>query len=192
MTVTDLHPGAPEAEQPDPQPPTEPAPAGDAEAPVTLVLADPGTLVLDANVRLDPRLDKPFLASIRDLGVLVPVVAHRTPAGEVRVLFGQRRTLAAVETGRPLIPVYVVDIPDDERAREVARIVGQIAENDDRTDLKGSERAAAFQQLSVLGLTATQVARRTHRKITEVRAGLTVAGSETAAAALDRYELTLP
>lgn len=76
------------------------------------------------------------------------------------MLFGQRRTLAAVETGRPQIAVYVIDIPDDAQAREVARIVGQVAENDDRADLKGSERAAAFQQLSALGLTATQVARR--------------------------------
>ena len=108
------------------------------------------------------------------------------------MLFGQRRTLAAVETGRAQIPVYVVDIPDDDQASEVARIIGQVAENDHRIDLKGSERAAAFQQLSVLGLTATQVARRTHRKVTEVRAGLAVAGSEAAAAALDKYELTLP
>jgi hypothetical protein len=44
---------------------------------------------------------------------------------------------------------------------------------------------------SVLGLTATQIARRTHRKVGAVRTGLAVAGSELAAAASGRYDLTL-
>jgi ParB family chromosome partitioning protein len=195
VTVTDLHPVAdnPEADQPDPDQPDagSSSPDRSPEPPVALLLADPGELVLDANVRTSARLDKPFLASIRDLGVLVPVVAHRAVDGQLRVLLGQRRTLAAVEVGRREIPVYVIDIPDDEKAREIARILGQVAENDDRQDLRGSERAAAFQQLTTLGLTATQVARRTHRKVGEIRAGVAVAGSELAGAAMDRFDLTL-
>jgi ParB family chromosome partitioning protein len=56
---------------------------------------NPAQLTIDANVRADVRLDAGFLASIKQHGVLQPVVAHRTEAG-VHVLYGQRRTLAAV------------------------------------------------------------------------------------------------
>lgn len=193
MSVTPLHP----AEPADQLPPTDlPAkPGGEpgeltSEAPLVLELVDPRTLVLEANVRADARLDKQFLASIRDRGVLVPIVAHRATDG-LRVLYGQRRTLAAVEAGRAEVPVYVVDVPDGNTAREVGRIVDQLTENDHRTDLRDFERVAAFEQLSMLGLTATQIARRTHRKVGAVRTGLAVAGSELAAAALGRYDLTL-
>ena len=164
-------------------------PVVDAPA-IVLEQVDPRTLVLEANVRADARLDKAFVASIRDRGVLVPIVAHRD-ADVLRVLFGQRRTLAAVEAGRTTVPVYVVDVPDGENARDVGRIVDQLIENDHRTDLRDGERAAAFQQLSVLGLTASQIARRTHRKVATVSTGLAVSGSELATAALDRYDLTL-
>jgi ParB family transcriptional regulator, chromosome partitioning protein len=172
MTVTPLHP-------------TEPV-----DAPVDLVLIDPGVLVLDVNVRTDLQVDKSFVASVKDLGVLVPIVAHRASDG-LRVLYGQRRTVAAVEAELRQVPVYVVDVPDGDTAREVWRIVAQLAENDDRSGLRAVERVAAHQQLSLLGLSATAIARRTHRKVKDVRSSLAVAGSELATAAMDRFDLTL-
>lgn len=183
MTVTPLHPIEPD-ELPGPDQAAAETPA------LVLEQVDPRVLLLEANVRADARLDKSFVASVRDRGVLVPIVAHRV-GDELRVLHGQRRTFAAVEAGRAVVPVYVVDVPDGDTAREVGRIVDQLTENDQRTDLRDSERVAAFEQLAVLGLTATQIARRTHRKVATVRTGLAVAGSEVAAAALDRYDLTL-
>jgi ParB family chromosome partitioning protein len=45
------------------------------------------------NIRTDARLDKAFVASIKDFGVLVPITAVRTVTGDVRVRFGHRRTL---------------------------------------------------------------------------------------------------
>ena len=78
---------------------------------VSLEQLDPTTLVIADNVRLDPRLDKQFLASIRERGVLEPVVGHRTPDGTVVVEYGQRRTLAAREVGQATIPVIVSDTP---------------------------------------------------------------------------------
>ena len=182
MTVTPLNP----ADLPD----AEPAAPDSVDAPVDLLLIDPGVLVLDANVRADVQVDKQFVASVRDLGVLVPVVAHRA-GDELRVLYGQRRTVAAVEAELRQVPVCVIDVPDGEKAREVWRIVAQLAENDDRTGLRAVERVAAHQQLSLLGLTATAIARRTHRKVKDVRASLTVAGSELATAVMDRFDLTL-
>lgn len=193
MTVTEIHPTP--AGQPGTDPAAEPEPAAagaaDTGPPLPLVMADPAVLLLADNVRVDARLDKPFVASVRDHGVLVPIVAHRTTDGALRVLYGARRTLAAVEAGRPQVPVYVVDVPEEGKAREVFRLVRQLAENDHRDPLRDAERVAAFQQLSLLGLTAKAIARRVHRRVGEVRAGLAVAGSETAAGALDRYDLTL-
>lgn len=51
------------------------------------------------------QLDKTFLASINEHGVIQPVAAHRVEGGGVHVLCGQWRTLAAVETAQPLIPL---------------------------------------------------------------------------------------
>jgi hypothetical protein len=44
---------------------------------------DPRTLLVDVNVRQDAQLDKQFVATIRDHGVLVPIVAvdSRTASG---------------------------------------------------------------------------------------------------------------
>lgn len=58
--------------------------------------------------RLDVRLDPAFVASIKDLSVLVPIVAVRTAEGAVRVRLGNRRTLGAIEAGRPTVPVLVI------------------------------------------------------------------------------------
>jgi ParB family chromosome partitioning protein len=121
----------------------------------------------------------------------VPIVAHRTTDGDLSVLYGGRRTLAAVEAGRATVPVYVVEVPDSEKAREIYRLVTQLAENDHRDPLRDAERVAAYQQLSLLGLTATAIARRVHRRVADVRTGLAVAGSQVAAGALDRFDLTL-
>ena len=59
---------------------------------------DPSTLLVDTNVRTDATPDKTLIESVRDLGVLVPVVAVRTEDG-VRVRYGHRRTRAAIEAG---------------------------------------------------------------------------------------------
>lgn len=50
-----------------------------------LEMIDPTTLTIDANVRADVQLDKAFLASIKEHGVIQPVVAHRTDSGGVGV-----------------------------------------------------------------------------------------------------------
>jgi ParB family chromosome partitioning protein len=49
-------------------------------SPVTRVELDPRSLLVDVNIRTDARLDKDFIASIKDLGVLVPITTVRTTA----------------------------------------------------------------------------------------------------------------
>ena len=141
----------------------------------TLVHVDPTTIVLDTNVRTDARLDKGFVASIRENGVMQPVVGYRAEDETVHVLQGQRRTLAAVEAGRGSIPVYLANNPDD-----AGRIVSQMIENDQRTGFTDAERADGYEQLSLLGMTAGQIARRTHSTKQTVEHGLTARQSDTA------------
>ena len=149
---------------------------------------DPSTLLVDVNVRSDAALDKDFLASVRELGVLVPVVAVQSAEG-IRVRYGHRRTLAAVETGQARIPVYVTG---DDDADDAQRIVGQWAENEHRSGLSTADKSAAIEQLSLLGLSAAAIAKRTRSKRAEVDHALTVASSELAKGAVARWEfLTL-
>jgi ParB family chromosome partitioning protein len=102
------------------------------EPAVTVEHIDPATLLVDVNIRTEATLDKDFLASIRDLGVLIPIVAVRTPDGALRVRHGHRRTLAAVHHGLPAVRVVVVGADD---ADEVNRIVSQWHENEYRAGL---------------------------------------------------------
>ncbi|WP_341395322.1 ParB/Srx family N-terminal domain-containing protein [Arthrobacter sp. G119Y2] len=51
---------------------------------------DPAQLTIDTNVRADVQLDKTFLASIKEHGVIQPVVAHRTEDGTLHIVYGQR------------------------------------------------------------------------------------------------------
>lgn len=64
-----------------------------AETAVTIEQVDPASLLVDLKVRHDPRVDAAFTASIKELGVLVPIVAVRTAERALRVRFGHRRTL---------------------------------------------------------------------------------------------------
>ncbi|MFJ7751842.1 ParB/RepB/Spo0J family partition protein [Arthrobacter sp. NPDC097144] len=140
---------------------------------------DPAQLTIDANVRADVQLDKAFLASIKEHGVIQPVVAHRTEDGTVHVLYGQRRTLAAVENKLTEMPVYIVD-----SLTEADRLAKQVVENDHRQALTEVDRADAFHQLSLLGVSATQIARKTGARKTVVDAALKVRSNDTATAAL--------
>lgn len=153
----------------------------------TLVQIDPTEVIIGTNVRLDARVDKRFIASVRERGVLVPIVGHYDEHGQFVVLYGQRRTLAAVETKQASIPAYVVATTED-----ADRLIDQLAENDHRTPLTTAERAHAFEQMSALGLSAAQIAKRTATGREQVSAALQVAASDLASKAVDRWDfLTL-
>jgi ParB family chromosome partitioning protein len=153
-----------------------------------LVEVDPATLLVDLNVRHDTRLDADFCASITEHGVLVPVVAVRTADGALRVRYGHRRTLAAVQTGRATVPVVIAADETCDDAATVERLVTQWAENEHRVGLTTAERADVIGQLSAFGVTPTQIARRTRATKAEVTAALAVHGSELARAATTRYD----
>ena len=113
---------------------------GDRTEDAAVRSVDPASLLIDVNVRLNARVDADFVASIRDLGVLVPIVAVRTLDGDLRVRFGHRRTIAATHAGRSVVPVVVVADEATDDAAEVERLVTQWAENEHRAGLTTAER----------------------------------------------------
>lgn len=145
-----------------------------------LVYVDPRQLVLTGNIRLDPRLDNELLESVDEDGVLEPVsVVDR--AGQYEVIDGQRRTLAAIDKGKDVIPA-IVSTPPAETADGIAE---QLKRNELRQALTEADRAGALQQLAGLGLTADQIVRKTKTKPEKVSAALTLIGHETTSELLE-------
>lgn len=94
-------------------------------------------------------------ASIRELGVLQPILVRSTPEGGYELIAGERRWRAARRAGLSVVPA-VVKSADDNAALEQA-----LVENLHRADLNPLEEAAAFQQLiDDFGFTHEQVADR--------------------------------
>jgi ParB family chromosome partitioning protein len=169
-------------------------PTTDQPPAAELAWLDPATLLTDHNIR-PPRTDKLFadlVASIREHGVLVPIVATRDHQG-IRVRYGHRRVLAAVHAGRATVPVVVyTGTLTDATAAEIDRILGQHAENTHRVGLTTGETIAAFGQLAALGVSPARIARRSKTPRRTVDAALAAAASEVAAKATERWDfLTL-
>jgi ParB family chromosome partitioning protein len=158
-----------------------------ADAAATVVEhVNPSTLLVDLNVRHTTRLDADLIESVRQHGVLVPIVAVRTPDGGVRVRHGHRRTHAAIEAALPTVPVVVVGQEGASTDDEIERLVGQHAENTHRTGLTQAEQIDVVAQLTLLGVSAHQIAKRTRIARSDVDAAKTIAASATIAAAADR------
>jgi ParB family chromosome partitioning protein len=154
----------------------------------TLEMIDPATLLVDLNIR-EAKLDKDFVASIKDHGVIEPIVAVRTEDGQLRVRHGHRRALGAIEAGQPLVPVVIAGTEDNDDADRIAR---QWHENQHRAALTNVEEVEAVDQLALLGLSAAAIAKRLRSPKKHVESALTVRGSELARAATARYDfLTL-
>ena len=151
---------------------------------------DPQTVIIEANVRpgdtMTP-LTKEFINSVREHGVMIPVLGYRDDQGNVIVRAGQRRTLAAREVGATTIPVYIVGGATDT----ATRIIEQLIENEHRQDLNDGERASAWQQLAFEGLSVATIAKRTGTKRAIVESGLAVAENAVAASAVQEHALTL-
>jgi len=146
---------------------------------------DPHTVTIEENVRPEGPslpLTPEFIQTIRENGVLTPVLAWRDAEGNVHVRAGQRRTLAAREAGVTL-PVYIVEGGN--------RIIEQLVENDQRADLSEADRVRAWRALELEGMSVATIAKRTGTKRDRIKTGLTVAANETATALVAQTGLTL-
>jgi ParB family chromosome partitioning protein len=92
--------------------------------------------------------------SIKEYGVLQPVVVRNTDAG-FQLIAGERRLRAAKEAGLAEIPVQVLDFTD-QQVNEAA-----LVENIQRADLNPIEKASGFKDyLERFGMTQEQLAER--------------------------------
>ncbi len=94
-------------------------------------------------------------ASVREVGVLQPVLVRQTGEGAYELIAGERRWRAAKRAGLPTIPAIVKDLS------EHARVEQALIENLHRQDLGPLEEAGAYQQLiEDFGLTHEQLSVR--------------------------------
>ena len=94
-------------------------------------------------------------ASIRERGLLQPIVVRRAGDGRYELIAGERRFRAAQRAGLTRVPIIVRDAADGE-ALELALI-----ENLQREDLKPLEEARAYQRLAnEFGLAQEEIAVR--------------------------------
>lgn len=94
-------------------------------------------------------------ASVKELGVLQPVLVRLAEGDTYELIAGERRWRAAKRAGLPTIPALV------RTATDTASLEQAVVENLHRQDLNPLEEAAAFQQLlEDFGLTHDQLATR--------------------------------
>jgi ParB family chromosome partitioning protein len=97
-------------------------------------------------------------ASIREVGLLQPVVVRRVMPGRYELVMGERRWRGCQLAGLEHIPAIVRDTPDDDLLREA------LMENLHREQLNPLEEAAAYQQLlEDFGATHDELARKVGR-----------------------------
>lgn len=96
--------------------------------------------------------------SIREVGLLQPIVVRPLGADRYELIMGERRWRAAQEAGLELIPAIVRSTGDDAMLRDA------LLENLHRSDLNALEEAAAYDQLlQDFGCTHDELATRIGR-----------------------------
>jgi len=136
-----LIPGAPEAGE---------ASTGLLEVPANAIAPNPK----QPRSRFDDETLAELAASIREVGILQPIVVRRTGQG-YEVVTGERRLRAAKLAGLATVPVVLRDSDDSNLLREA------LIENIHREDLNPIELGEAFRQLlDELGLKQEELADR--------------------------------
>jgi ParB family transcriptional regulator, chromosome partitioning protein len=91
--------------------------------------------------RFDDATLNELAQSIKDMGVLEPILVRKRPSGGFEIVAGERRWRAAQRAGLHEVPVFVREL-NESKAFEAA-----LVENLQREDLNPLETARAFQRL---------------------------------------------
>ena len=125
---------------------------------LSLLAADDSTIIRPSAVRnvpvdrVDPNPNQPRLAmdkaglddltaSVREHGVLQPILVRPLPAGRYQLVAGERRWRAATAAGLTVIPALIEEI-DDETALEIS-----VIENLQREDLTPLDEAMIYDKM---------------------------------------------
>ena len=107
----------------------------------------------------DPEIDQ-LVESIKQYGILEPILVRQKPGALFEVVAGERRLAAAKKAGLTRIPAIVKDVTDEEA------LVLQLTENLQRKDLTEEEKSGALAELARrTGWSAQQIA--DHLKMSE-------------------------
>ena len=120
------------------------------EVPVNAISPNPK----QPRTRFDDEAIESLASSIREVGILQPIVVRKVTSG-YELIAGERRLRAARRAGLATVPVVVRDTEDADTLREA------LIENIHREDLGPIELAEAFRQLlEELGLKQEELAER--------------------------------
>jgi ParB family chromosome partitioning protein len=125
-----------------------------AEVPVDRITPNPS----QPRTHFDPEALTELVASIREVGLLQPIVVRPTGPESYELVMGERRLRAAKEAGLERIPAIVRNTGDDVMLRDA------LLENLHRQQLNPLEEAAAYAQLlEDFGTTHEELASRIGR-----------------------------
>jgi len=128
---------------------------------IHLIQVDPQAIVPNPRqprTHFNPEDLAELVHSVREFGVLQPVVVRKNSDGEYELIMGERRTRAAREAGLESIPAIVRDTADEDLLRDA------LLENLHRSELNPLEEASAYQQLlDDFGITQEELATRIGR-----------------------------
>lgn len=106
-------------------------------------------------VHFDEELLNDLSASIKEIGVLQPLLVRRLENGSFQLIAGERRWRAAQRAGLVTVPAVIKETDD------MSSVEQALVENLHRQDLSPLEEASAYQQLlDDFGLTHDDVAKR--------------------------------
>jgi ParB family transcriptional regulator, chromosome partitioning protein len=106
----------------------------------------------------EPEAFQELVHSIRELGVLQPIVVREIKEGSYELIMGERRLRASKEAGLSKIPAVIRETEDQNMLRDA------LLENLHRSDLNPLEEASAYAQLlEDFGITQEQLADRIGR-----------------------------
>jgi ParB family transcriptional regulator, chromosome partitioning protein len=118
---------------------------------------------LQPRTRFDEAQLEELALSIRENGIVQPILVRRTTGENYQIVAGERRWRAAQRAGLQKVPAVIRDVPNDKML-ELALI-----ENIQRQELNAIEEAQAYKRLiETLGLTQEVVAQRVGRDRTFV------------------------
>lgn len=102
---------------------------------------------------MDPQALEELAQSIKNYGVMQPIVVRPVSGGRFEIIAGERRWRASQQAGLEKVPALVREVPDE------AAIAMALIENIQREDLNPIEEAVALQRLQQeFQLTQQQVA----------------------------------
>jgi ParB family chromosome partitioning protein len=95
-------------------------------------------------------------ASIKQHGILQPLVVEPGDEGRYKLQIGKRRMAAAKLAGLEKVPTLILDVPLDSKDSLAMRLV----ENLHREDLDPIDEAEAYAALKEMGVKVSEIARR--------------------------------